>query len=624
MKTMKTTFKRTAVALLCCLLPCLLSAQEVLTGFSHPDRVPTPRQRDQQTLTLPFYDDFSNSQLYPDAQKWADRYVYVNPGFPLHPVTRNAATFDVLDAEGHVYDYAISNPFVAEQLTSNLLRLDSVFDPEPRALTPADSLYLSFYYQPQGNGNAPEASDSLVLEFGLVNDLDTLWHHIWSAPGQKLTDFLQENDNQYFKQVMIPITDTQYFVNGFVFRFYNYASIVSQAMPTYRGNEDNWNLDMVYLDWNRSRQHTGYPKICFTGQAPNFMRRYRAMPYSHYRSNPTANLLREFEVEVSNLDREAHPVRYHYTIDQVGGYQHFTSETETYSLPAGALCQVKNGKVDVLFSIDNPDDSTSFLVKHYLTDNSCNPPLVDSICCHQGFYNYYAYDDGIPEMGYGVEPVGGAFAVQFELSKPDALRGVQLLFNHTLNDANNKYFNIVVWKDNNGKPGEEVYRLTNQKPRWEDGLYRFAFYPFAESVRLTGIFYVGIEQQGTGVINVGFDGSNDNSRYNFYNTTGTWQQSGKPGSIMIRPVVGNKYFIGLDENLGETMRLYPNPASSSIHIEGVDHGRLVTVFDLAGRKVIETAFAPEIAVGGLRSGLYIVRVTTDDGNVFNRKISIIP
>ncbi|MBO4328304.1 MAG: hypothetical protein J5831_02710, partial [Bacteroidales bacterium] len=158
---MKTIFKWTGAALLCCLFPHFLTAQEVLTGWVHPDQGTTAPSRDSQALTLPFYDDFSGTLAYPDALKWADRNVYVNPGFPLHPVTRNAATFDVLDAEGHVYDYAISNPFIAEHLTSNVLRLDSVFDPEPRALTPADSLYLSFFYQPQGNGNAPEAGDSL-------------------------------------------------------------------------------------------------------------------------------------------------------------------------------------------------------------------------------------------------------------------------------------------------------------------------------------------------------------------------------------------------------------------------------------------------------------------------------
>ena len=619
---MKTIFKWTGAALLCCLFPHFLTAQEVLTGWVHPDQGTTAPSRDSQALTLPFYDDFSGTLAYPDALKWADRNVYVNPGFPLHPVTRNAATFDVLDAEGRVYDYAISNPFIAEHLTSNVLRLDSVFDPEPRALTPADSLYLSFFYQPQGNGNAPEAGDSLVLEFGIVHDLDTAWHVMWSTPGQTLAAFLEENEGRYFKQVMVPITDTQYFVNGFVFRFYNYASIVSQALPTYRGNEDNWNLDVVYLDRDRRHDDTGYPKLCFTGPAPSFLKRYRSMPYRHYCSNPTANILREFPLELSNLDSQSHSARYHYTIDQVEGYQHFTSVTETFPMAAGALCQTKTGKVDVLFTIDTPADSTSFLIRHYLVDNSADPPLMDSLVTHQGFYNYFAYDDGIPEMGYGVEPASSAFAVQFELSVPDTLQGVQLLFNHTLNDANNKYFNIVVWKDNNGKPGEEVYRLSNQKPRWEDGLYRFAYYPFDQRVRLNGRFYVGIEQQGTGIINVGFDGSNDNAQYNFYNSTGTWQQSGKAGSIMIRPVVGARYFIGVEEPAETALRLYPNPASDVLHIEGAGQGGTVTLFDLTGRKVIETALAPEIALTGLSDGLYLVRVTTADGQTIHQKINV--
>lgn len=622
MKAMKTIFKWTLAALLCGLFPRCLTAQEVLTGWARPDQEATLHTRDGQVLTLPFYDDFSSSWNYPDTQKWADRNAYVNPGFPLHPITRNAATLDVLDAEGRVYDYAISNPFIAEHLTSNLIRLDSVFTPEPRPLTPADSLYLSFFYQPQGNGNAPEANDSLVLEFGIVHDLDTTWHSVWSAPGQTLEAFLEQNDGQYFKQVMIPIVDTQYFVNGFVFRFYNYASIVSQALPTYRGNEDNWNLDVVYLDRNRRRTDTGYPKLCFTGATPSFLKRYRSMPYRHYCTNPTANIRNEFPLELSNLDDQPHNARYHYTIDQVEGYQHFTSETETFPMEAGALCQAKTGKVDVLFTIDTPADSTSFLIRHYLVDNSVNPPLVDSLCTHQGFYNYFAYDDGIPEMGYGVEPASSSFAIQYEVSMPDTLQGVQILFNHTLNDANDKYFNIVVWKDNNGKPGEEIYRLSNRKPKWEDGLYRFVYYAFDQPVRLNGRFYVGIEQQGSGIINVGFDGSNDNAQYNFYNSTGSWQQSAKAGSIMIRPVVGARYFIGVDEPSETTLRLYPNPASEVLHIEGVAQGRSVTLFDLTGRKVVETAFAPEISLNGLPDGLYLVRIITADGKAMHQKISI--
>ena len=46
----------------------------------------------------------------------------------------------------------------------------SLINENGEKLTPADSLYFSFYYQPQGNADAPESTDSLVLMFGYVLD----------------------------------------------------------------------------------------------------------------------------------------------------------------------------------------------------------------------------------------------------------------------------------------------------------------------------------------------------------------------------------------------------------------------------------------------------------------------
>lgn len=57
----------------------------------------------------------------------------------------------------------------------------------------------------------------------------------------------------------------------------------------------------------------------------------------------------------------------------------------------------------------------------------------------QGFYNYFAYDDGTPEFGYGLEPARAMLAYQFRLVTMDTLSGVQLYFNRTLNDANYRF-----------------------------------------------------------------------------------------------------------------------------------------------------------------------------------------
>ena len=700
---MKTSFKALALMMAIGLTGSSSIAQEILTPFGTTEKAPT-RKRVVEARFLPFFDDFSHSDTYPDSTKWTDNNVLVNDGFPLCPPNRKGATFDVLDANGRVYSYAISNAFIAEYLTSVRIRLDSIMEPEPRALTPADSIYLSFYYQPQGNGNSPEEQDSLVLQFGttterqeflfldyqdydiadifaemqvdtlfpgdtiwasvgcqpglftLVTDTltpmtqgsiavpcdsvfitvaDTTWYHIWSVPGQTLEDFMDENDGQYFKQVMIPITDLKFFRDDFYFRFYNYASIVSSSLPSNRSNEDNWSIDFVYLNINRTIDDTDYPMLTFSGQQPSFFNRYQSIPYRQYRINPYT-LTREYlDIDVANLDGIDHEANYYYTVQQIGGGQHYTRTVRPTIIPPyktdGYLeCSEYESpacpNVGELFAISLDYDSVSYQISHYLYDSTANPPLVDSMVYRIGMYNYYAYDDGIPELGFGVRPAGGRFAVRFDVADFDTIQGVQLLFNHTLNDANNKYFDIVIWKDANGKPGEELYRLENQRPQWQDQIYRFSYYRFDKTVALAGAFYIGIEQRSDDLINIGFDTSIDNIDYNFVNTNGSWQQSSKHGSLMIRPVVGASYFIGVEENGpstgSETFRIYPNPVSNILHIEGDIDGGQVSIYDLMGRMVYQSEYQTEIPVSQLNDGLYFLSITTSEGQVINQKFII--
>jgi len=201
---------------------------------------------------------------------------------------------------------------------------------------------------------------------------------------------------------------------------------------------------------------------------------------------------------------------------------------------------------------------------------------------------------------------------------------VQILFNHTLNDANEKYFDIVVWKDNNGRPGEEVYRMTNQRPRWGEKMFEFVYYKFPERVRLSGSFYVGLMQRDNGLINIGIDMSNDNSQYNFFNTSGSWQQSAMPGSIMIRPVVGAGYFIGVDENTDDDIVVYPNPVTDELHVKGVQNGQSMVVYDMMGRRVLQRSFSNSLNVEELSGGIYLLQITTTEGDIINRKITVKP
>ena len=106
---------------------------------------------------LPFIDDFSYEGPYPDANLWQDKEVYVNNTMSATPPTRGVATLDGLNEYGRPYFAQPFNSGLADSLTCLPLDLSGY--------TPNDSIYLSFYYQPQGLGFAPEASDSLFLYF---------------------------------------------------------------------------------------------------------------------------------------------------------------------------------------------------------------------------------------------------------------------------------------------------------------------------------------------------------------------------------------------------------------------------------------------------------------------------
>ena len=702
---MKTTFKIFVLALALGLSVVPAAAQEILTPFRTTTEKAPVTKGVAEARFLPFFDDFSQSNLYPDSTKWTDNAVMVNDGFPLCPPNRNGATFDVLDANGRVYSYAISNPFVSEYLTSVRIRLDSIMEPEPRALTPADSVYLSFYYQPQGNGNAPEEQDSLVLQFGLTTErqeflfldyqtysiddvfaelqvdtlfpgdtiwasvgcqegmftivtdtltssmegsisvpcdsvfttvADTTWYHIWSVAGERLDAFMAENDDQLFKQVMIPILDAKYFKDNFYFRFYNYASIVNNSLPANRSNEDNWNIDFVYLNYNRSVNDTYYPMVTFSGQKPSFFNRYQSIPYRQYRNNPNSSMRESLSIDIANLDAVDHDINYYYKVDQIGGNQHYMRVLDPVTIRPydefGYLECPEYGEspacpyVGELFAMDMWIDSASFQISHYLYDSAVNPPLADSMKYRVGLYNYYAYDDGIPELGYGVSNAGGKFAVRFDISDYDTIQGVQLLFNHTLKDANDKYFDIMVCKDENGKPGDTLYTMKNQRPQWQEQPYRFTYYKFDRVVATANSFYIGIQQSSNSLINIGLDASIDNQQYNFVNTNGSWQPSNMHGSLMIRPVVGASYYIGVEENGPSTgsgaLTVYPNPASDMLHLEGDFEGGQVSLFDLTGRRVYQGEYQHTIAVSNLNDGMYFIQVVTLEGQVMNQKLII--
>ena len=616
-------------------------AQEYLTGFNGgiPDEKPL-ELRDEVVATLPFFDDFTKPGIYPDATKWMPGNVIANSNFPYMPVNHRAATLDVIDRNGKVYSRGSSNPFIADTLMSVKIRLDILGED---TLGPDDNLYFSFYYQAGGYGDKPETDDSLVLQFGygydevvfdsVLNNYVTMRKTAWKQQWP-LRDSIHNDSVIFdgdFHKVMIPIVDSCFFVEDFRVMFFNYGTLPTTMYPNDRSNMDQWNIDMVYLDKDRDIEDDTYPLVGLTGTAPTFLKRYQSMPYKHFKDNPINENQNVYDIFMTNLDVNAHQVRYTCKVeDNNSGWNYsYSKDTVVEQYSDKGVIQNRVMMSDFIYPYNLPTDTTSFTISQYIQviDEHSDEVRGDTVIRNQVFGNYFAYDDGTPEKGYGLVPGDTYMAVQFKASHPDTIQGVQMLFNRTFNDANYNFFDIVVWNDNNGKPGNEIYTLQNQRPIWNDSvIYAFSEYTFDKIVKVNSTFYVGLRQRYSKSINIGFDASIDNHQYNFYETGEGWKNSSFPGSIMIRPIMGGNanLVINPDNQDDNNIGLYPNPAHDVVRIDGINDlvYKEIAIYDLAGRLVKRYPYANELDINDLRDGVYLLRAVREDGSFKTTKLMI--
>lgn len=624
-------------------------SQEVITNLSenpsiknfikNNKNIKSQKSDAEIVLTLPFFDDFSYDGVYPYSTKWLDNFVFVNNDYPYFPVSIGAATFDALDDEGNLYKDASIYAFKADYLTSLPIRLDSIFSPQHRSLSLKDSIYLSFYYQPQGRGNAPEDEDSLVLEFLSPNEFDTIfgttdttivpkWNRVWSSAGMSLNTF-KSLYGTYFHQVIIPIQDSAiYYCKNFQFRFMNYASMADNTIPGWQSNCDFWNVDYVYLNYGRSRGDTVYKDITFVGRAPSMLKKYEAMPYQQYSSNNFVNEMKDtLNIYISNLSNINYNSTYQYKVTQnenlVKNYNGGSFSLDPFYIKNYVDHQpFAKPPVNFLFPI-GLQDSIQFDIKHFLTnDTSLRRPENDTITFVQKFTNYFAYDDGTPEAGYGLTPSGAQLAYRFKLNKPDTLRAVRIYFNSLFDESSQLGFYLMIWADDRQQPGDVLYSRVVLTPAERN---HFTTYYIDDTTLLLDeqhkTFYVGWKQVTSDNLNVGYDLYNNASENIFYNTDGAWTQSIYSGALMIRPVVGKKLSAyGIPDNKkinNYELVVYPNPSQGNtvqVILPGEFQNTInsndykMMVCNLVGSSVYSGYYSSILNINGFAKGIYIIKV----------------
>ena len=70
------------------------------------------------------------------------------------------------------------------------------------------------------------------------------------------------------------------------------------------------------------------------------------------------------------------------------------------------------------------------------------------------------------------------------------------------------------------------------------------------------------------------------------------------------------------------LSLYPNPVGNILNIESSINSGQVNIYDLMGKRVLQSEWLTEIPVGHLNDGLYFLNVITEEGQVINQKFII--
>lgn len=704
-------FKKKINILFLFLIPFIGNAQEFLTGVVQNTAIVKEAKkglptRSQEAVKLPFLDDFSNYMGYPNPHLWADCQGFVNTGFAILPPTLGVVTLDALNQYGQVYPQAVPDPFPADTLTSNQIRLDSNFRTN-RPMQVSDSIYMSFYYQPAGGsrtypaggweivGDAPEHSDKLILEFGyatgnivfagflygeyvieqgqyysigdsienpfipgtyyvfesdaysgqiIMMPYDSVfkdeyvWNLVWSSNGCQLTDFLEENSLQYFKQVMIPITDEQYFRNNFQFRFRNFASLDLDMWSVnniegWSSNCDQWNIDYVRIDVGRNINDRFPSDVAYVTPSMSTLKEYQAMPWKQYRPS---DMITKFHNDLSNLSNSVKNTYYTYRItnkDNQGIYVNpLNNENADPYYPNGLHNKEfhVSPTLEMEYEYDGAD-SAVFTITHVFGMVGANDDCKsnDTSRFVQKFYNYYAYDDGTAEAGYcllsSIPTPNSSLAVKFTLAEPDSLQAVRMWFNHTLNDENVEPFTLTVWGDNNGKPGDILYELSSQLPEFANDYLDFVTYYLEEPLAVSGTFYVGFQQNHNVQLNIGFDQNCDARGKFFYRTNASWNESFYKGAPMIRPVVGKSFDHSGVPTHQQTadIKIYPNPTSDIIHIQTNDYQEDINyrILNIYGQCLEAGRLgSSELSLSRFSNGVYFVQLSSKNRPIITEKI----
>ena len=615
-----------------------------------PGRVAAPAARSSAAkttaLSLPFFDDFTTprdgapSPLrwqpaatgYPDGSGLTINYggggAYVSNRLAAEPLTRGTVTLDGLRGNGLPYNTTSASFYSrTDTLTSQPIDLSGV--------NAGSNVFLSYAWQAGSLAGSPATNSSstpvsLTLEF-----LDNVgrWNSIWTYLGASKTT--------KFRQQVFPINTAGYFHSGFRFRF---RSTGNQSSA-----RDAFGVDYVYLNANRAANDTSFTDIATSRGLVSPLRRYTSMPVWQYNAAPSSELNPALTTTVNNLRTSGNPtpISWEGTVRELtsGGFGPATWITGNRPEAAGTRQDVISGDAN---SAPFPPSTLARRFRYTLAlqTNEPNPLTLpnDTTTRDLELSNYFAYDDGSAEQSLGIPAVSTGpisyIAVGFDANQTDRVSAVQVapVFNNiptTQGGENfaNRPITVVVWENDNGKPGKQLGSATTTLVNPLPAGQTFYTVPFATPVQVSGRFYVGYGQIANGqFLLYGLDLNNQPQPNSlFYTNQGNWIgfTPSTGGSLLLRAVMNNNVLATQAQQAANArFALYPNPTASGtiVTVDGPAF-RGATLLDVLGRPVWQQPTAeagqPRLQLpAALPAGVYLVQLALPDGSVATRRLAV--
>ncbi len=563
-------------------------------------------KNDTIPISLPLWDDFSTSTTVPDTNYWvSNSAVFINPGIGINPPTLNVATLDGWDASGNHYSLDPQESGKTDSLLSRPIDLTEV----PSSLQ--NTLFLSFFYQMEGNGDKPNDIDSLILQF---KKPDNSWETVWPLPGE-----LVNTQSNVFTQKIIQVT-SEFIGSNFQFKF--------QAHGRMTGPFDTWNLDYIYLDKRRSASAgVDYLDRAFTSVPSSIIGPFTAIPKNHFFKNP-AQYLDSAVAGFTNLERQVQPVEYSVQVTNL-----FTNTTIDYLTRDSAFLALRHplgtrtlkaGLLDpslldqsqdslylkTTFTMDSGDN---FLIDSVFNNNmdtvyvpSVDLRVNDTTSVLTILNDYYAYDDGTAEFGAGINQLNGRIAVQFVPAGPGVIKFVDINFQNIGKIFAGTPIDIFILRDLEENQFSLLGTLsaTVQVP---DKLDDFIRYEFGKPIVVLDTFYIGYKQSSNDLLPMGLDKNTDNSDRIYFNITGEWvQNTDVKGSLMIRPVFTDELVNALGDDVKPQLSVFPNPTKGFVQISAIPEE--LKLYNLQGQKIDISFSGKTIELSHLPPSIYFLMI----------------